>query len=90
MNTSKMTKSDEQSLRAVHLQGIGLTTAKRADELTVGERTLWNGGYVEVVTSIRTVSSKFIEVVILSEKSGNEFTRRLKKDRMVAIDVRHA
>jgi hypothetical protein len=69
----------------IHLQGIGRVPAKPASELKVGDILSWNcspNGYV--VVSVRDVSPKFIEIVEKNRSTEEEFTRRLKKDRLVA------
>jgi hypothetical protein len=84
MQGSKLDKATRIELGgAVHLQSVGLVRAKRADEFKVGEFMGWNFGSVTKVVAIREVSKCFLEVD--EELNGKTYTRKMKKDRLVAI-----
>jgi hypothetical protein len=84
MQGSKLTKADRIELGgAVHLQNVGLVKAKRADEFKVGEYMGWNFGNVSQVVAIRDVSKCFLEID--ENYNGKIYTRKMKKDRLVAI-----
>ena len=73
---------------SIRLQGIGWARAIPASELEVGMLLSWNYsplGY-EVI-SVRNVSRMFVELVERNRENGNEYTRRLKKDRLVAAEA---
>ena len=67
----------------IHLQGIGNAPAIQASELREGDRIMWNHGYTYTVVSIVDVSAKFIAITERAA-DGREYTRRLRKDRLVA------
>lgn len=73
------------AIRTIHLQSIGLYPALPASELQVGDVTVWNWGGRETITKIEQASKCFIAVTI-TNKEGKEFTRRLKRDRLVACE----
>lgn len=69
----------------IHLQGLGDLPAILASDLRVGMKLSWNYSYCGYeVVSIEEASAKFLKVVERNVKTGQEFTRRLKKDRLVA------
>jgi len=67
------------------LQGIGPHVGKPAGELQTGDVVVYNYGYIGRVVAVRDVTPKFVEIVEVDE-SGREYTRRLKKTRIVAIE----
>lgn len=69
----------------VHLQYVGEMPGVPAGTLEVGDRLMWNGGAVYVVTSVREASPKFVEIRERSEREPErgEYTRRMRKDRLV-------
>jgi len=84
MQGSKLSKADRVELGgAVHLQSVGLVKAKRADEFKIGEYMGWNFGSVTKVVAIRDVSKCYLEVD--ESLNGKVYTRKMKKDRLVAI-----
>lgn len=66
----------------IHLQSIGAVPAKPAGELTVGDRIMWNFGYVSTVTDVIDITPAFVLVIMTS--NGVSHTRRMKKTRLVA------
>ena len=79
-----MSKQIDATTSTIHLQGIGRCSAKRADELAVGDVTGWNYGESCPVKSVTRVSPAFVSAVLVDNK-GVEHTRRMKIDRMVAV-----
>ena len=73
---------------AIHLQAVGSGRAKRADELQVGDITIWNFGLRARVEAVREVSKCYVEADLRSEESGNVNARRMKKDRLVGFSTR--
>lgn len=48
--------------------------------------TIWNFGYTETIKSVEpTKSGKSVRCVIVCDKSGKEYTRTMRNDRLVAI-----
>lgn len=74
-------------MKTVKLQGLYRNrNAIQAAELKPGMVTIWNFGYTETVKSVTpTKSGKSVKCVIISDESGNEYTRTMRKDRLVAI-----
>lgn len=69
-----------------HLQGIGRKTAKPAAEIIVGDVLVWNYGCLSTVDAVRAVSPQFVEIVETCD--SKQYTRRLKKDRLVCWSPR--
>ena len=70
----------------VHLQYIGDMPGTPSGELEAGDRLMWNGGAIYLVTAVREVSPQFIEITeraLGGSNKGSEYPRRLKKDRLV-------
>lgn len=72
------------------LQGVsGWIKAKPAAELKPGDVTMWNYGYTETVLSVApSKSGKTVTAVIIDDKSGNKYTRKLGAARLVAVPDR--
>lgn len=68
----------------IHLQGIGSVPAIPASDLEVGTVTLWNYGYEELVVSVEPASPQFVTVVLRNGR-GVEFTRRMRRHRLVGV-----
>jgi len=77
------TNSKGNNMSTIKLQGIGSTTAKMAQELKVGDMTVWNSGGTAKVLAVVSETAKFITFKI--EESTGVYTRRLKKDRLVGV-----
>lgn len=76
---------------SIHLQGIGQHTAKPAGELAVGDVTVWNYGYASRVVSVERVSKMFVVAGLVStdkRSDGKVWPRRMKIDRLVAVEAR--
>ncbi len=74
-------------MTTVKLQGIyERKTAIPAADLKPGMVTIWNFGFTETVKSVApTKSGKSVKCVIISDESGEEYTRMMRNDRLVAI-----
>lgn len=74
-------------MATVKLQGIyERRNAIPAAELKPGMITVWNFGYTETIKSVEpTKSGKSVRCVIVCDKSGKEYTRTMRNDRLVAI-----
>lgn len=71
----------------LQLQGIGKREATPASELKVGDVTVWNYGYKEVVTEIAaTKSGKSVKVTIESLNNGRAYSRTFRNDRLVVVE----
>ena len=77
--------SAAQSTAAIHLQHVGLCNAKPAAELTIGDRTVWNGGYTYTVVSVIDASRCFVNIEMTSDRTGETWTKRAKKTRLVGV-----
>lgn len=73
----------------IKLQGIyNPLKAVHAKDLKIGDITVWNYGYKEKVLGITfTKSHKSVRVKILSIESGEDFTRTLRVNRLVAVEI---
>lgn len=49
-------------LPRIHLQGVGDLAGTPAGQVKAGDRLMWNFGYVTIVTAVRKVSAKYVEV----------------------------
>lgn len=74
-------------MKTIKLQGIHTPQkAITAAELKPGMITVWNFGYTETIKSVEpTKSGKSVRCVIVCDKSGKEYTRTMRNDRLVAI-----
>jgi len=72
-------------MATIKLQSIGTQTAKRADELVVGDITVWNFGMKSEITEIIKITKKTILFGMKSLESDWVGTRRMNKDRLVGI-----
>lgn len=68
---------------AIHLQGIGLFTAKPASELQIGDKTVWNYGSTAIVNSL-TRRGKSVYVTLKTEDGKVWPQRRFLSSRLVA------
>lgn len=73
-----------QGIKTIHLQGIGRTPAKQAQEFSVGDRMMWNYGSTSLVEAIKDASASFLVFTLVSER-GERSERRLMKSRLVAV-----
>ena len=73
-------------IKSIHLQGIGQQIAKPAETIAVGDVLVWNYGCLSTGAAVRNVSPKFIEIDTTAD--GKQYTRRLKKDRLVGWSPR--
>lgn len=71
----------------IQLQGIGKVQGKQAIDLQVGDVTVWNYGYREVVQSVE-IRGKSVYTTLYCEKSGKTFSRRFLQSRVVGISNR--
>ena len=71
--------------KTVQLQGIGKVEGKFGNEIKIGDELMWNFGYTSIVKSILKETKSFITFLITSTNDGNDYERRIKKDRLVAI-----
>ena len=69
---------------SIQLQGIGKVHAKPASELKVGDVTIWNYGYREMVETIE-IRGNSVYVTLRCQKSGQLFSRRFLQSRLVGI-----
>lgn len=71
----------------IKLQGIhSPQKAIPAGDLKPGMITVWNYGYTETVKSVEpTKSGKSVKCLIVSDETGNEHTRTMRVDRLVAL-----
>jgi hypothetical protein len=81
---SHYTKSEMQDMGAKHLQGVGLVVAREASTLAVGDWLMYNYGSTYEIRAIRDVSKCFLEIDEAKTDTGEIFTRRIKKDKLVA------
>lgn len=71
----------------VKLQGI-YTPQKAipAGDLKPGMVTIWNFGFTETIKKVETTKSgKSVKCLIVSDETGNEHTRTMRVDRLVAV-----
>lgn len=83
IKTTQRVRSSSIESRAtgrIHLQGIGMQPAAKAQDLKVGDTTLWNYGYTDKIKDIKPKGKTMITVTF-----ENNRTRNLRKDRYVAV-----
>ena len=69
---------------SIQLQHIGRVAAIPAGNLKVGMRLMWNFGSMSDVVSIDRETAKSIWITEKSDRTGNLFSRRFAKTRLVA------
>lgn len=71
----------------INLQGIGSHKAKQAQDIKIGDKLLWNYGYISTVKAItETKSGKSINI-LESYEDGKTYKRRLSKITLVGIAI---
>lgn len=66
------------------LQGIGNVPAKLAKDFKIGEKTIWNYGYIETILNIEyTKSGKSLKWII--DTNGKKSVRILRVNTLVGI-----
>ncbi|MFE6000407.1 hypothetical protein ACFQ6C_26660 [Streptomyces sp. NPDC056454] len=73
----------------IRLQGVGWVPAVPAHELAVGDQLMYNGGSVSQITKIVDATPKFFTIHEVCTQRGEEYQRRVKKDRPVARVAEH-
>ncbi len=72
----------------IRLQGVGLKDAIEAKDLQVGDITIWNYGCKErVIEKSFSKTGKTVILKILSLESNGVFTRQMRVNTLVAIDL---
>ena len=71
----------EQKL--IRLQAMGWGPGTPVRDIRIGDRLMWNFGYVSEVLDIVPVGKHFLNFTLRSE-DGSIWLRRMKKDRLVA------
>ncbi|SEE83142.1 hypothetical protein SAMN05216483_6696 [Streptomyces sp. 2131.1] len=79
-----MGKTTDAATRTIHLQGVGRVPAVEAQDLSVGDQLMYNSGSVYQITKIEDASPKFFRIFQVSTETGEEYSRRVKKDRLAA------
>lgn len=75
-------------MAVIHLQGIGNHQAIKAEDLRVGDITVWNYGSTEEIVNIsKSKSGKSVKATIKAE-SGNLYSRIMRSERLVGIEKR--
>ena len=69
---------------SIQLQSVGLVPAIPAGQLETGMVTVWNFGATETLLEKIKETPKTVWFKIRSDASGEEYTRRLSKTRLVA------
>jgi hypothetical protein len=67
-----------------HLIGLGPVPAITAENLRIGELTVWNFGYLELVTAIQPKGKTMLALTIKSQ-NGAISTRNIKRTTLVAV-----
>lgn len=70
----------------VTLIGYGIAPAKPAQDLQVGDVTVWNYGFTETITSITPKGSTMLTLTIQS-RDGHIFNRNVKRTRLIGMKV---
>lgn len=68
----------------IRLQGIGWVNAKPASQIEVGDKLMWNYGYVSTVERVEQISPQFMSVKERTE-DGKLYDRKMKVDKLVGI-----
>lgn len=74
-------------MASIKLQGIhSPQKAIPAGDLKPGMVTVWNFGFTETIKKVETTKSgKSVKCLIVSDETGNEHTRTMRVDRLVAV-----
>lgn len=74
-------------MASIKLQGIhSPQKAIPAGDLKPGIVTVWNFGFTETIKKVdHTKSGKSVKCLIVSDETGNEHTRTMRVDRLVAV-----
>lgn len=74
-------------MASIKLQGIhSPQKAIPARDLKPGMVTVWNFGFIETIKKVETTKSgKSVKCLIVSDETGNEHTRTMRVDRLVAV-----
>lgn len=72
-------------MKTIKLQSIGTVNAIEAQDLKIGDVTIWNFGGLETIISVVSETACFITFKIRCEETGNLHERRLKKTRLVGF-----
>ncbi|MCG7550962.1 hypothetical protein [Pseudoalteromonas sp. Of7M-16] len=71
-------------METIRLQAIGYAKAKRAEDLQVGDVTVWNYGATEKLIEKVKETAKTVTFKVLI--NGRTFERRMNKNRLVGIN----
>jgi len=74
----------QNTTASIQLQHIGRVEATPAGNLKQGMRLMWNFGEMSDVVSIDRETAKSIWITEKSDRTGNLFSRRFAKTRLVA------
>jgi hypothetical protein len=80
-----MTNTTYTTAPTIHLIAWGPTPATPAGNLKVGDVTVWNYGYHEVVTEVVPTGTQSVKVTMRSNRTGDLFTRTMRCNRLVGI-----
>lgn len=74
-------------MASIKLQGIHSPQKSiPAGDLKPGMVTVWNFGFTETIKKVEhTKSGKSVKCIIVSDETGNEHTRTMRVDRLVAV-----
>ena len=70
----------------ITLIGYGLAPAVQAQDLQVGQVTLWNYGFTELITAIAPKGDTMLTLSIQS-RDGYIFNRNVKRTTLIALKV---
>jgi len=68
-----------------HLQGIGEVPAIKNNKLRIGDRLVYNFGYIYKIVGVRKLSEKSKVYKLMSEEDGELYDRRFMNYGLTAV-----
>ena len=69
----------------VTLIGYGLAPAVQAQNLQIGQTTVWNYGYKYTITAIEPKAKTQVIVTMVDVNTGTEYNKVMSRTRLVAL-----
>ena len=86
--SAQCSKRDGGHRPAIWLVGFGLFQAKRAEDLVVGERRVYNYGTSAEIIRIAPRGATYLNLTVRPDGSDEEITRTIRRTTMIAYRSR--
>ncbi|OEJ21035.1 hypothetical protein [Streptomyces subrutilus] len=82
-----MSQNPDAAAQTTRIQGVGRVPAVQAQQLTPGDKVMWNGGHVVEVLAVEEASPCFLRVSLTSSTPGDSKpdVRRWKKTAIIGV-----